>query len=84
MPTKKRPKDEAVPAQLRLERKIAVFGDDAPLVIDEISAYWNVSPSSAEKIVASLPLADPLPKVRRWRFGDVKRQFLDMVQERAS
>ncbi len=77
--TKKQPEAEITPAG-RLYQKVAALGDDAPLELDEVAAYWSVSVSSAEKIVAGLPLADPLPRVRRWRYGDVRKQFVEMVK----
>jgi len=70
--------------QERLYQKVAALGDDAPLELDEVAAYWSVGLTSAEKIVADLHLADPLPRVRRWRYGDVRKQFVEMVKERAS
>jgi hypothetical protein len=83
MTTKKKVDVELPPAQ-RLYQKVAALGDDAPLELEEVCAFWNLGITSVEKIVAELPVADPLPRVRRWRYGDIRKQFVDMVTEKAS
>lgn len=64
----------------RAAKKVQAFGDDAPLELDEVAAYWSVGLTSAAKIVAGLPSADPLARVRRWRYGDIRKQFAELVQ----
>lgn len=81
---RKKPEPEIITPASRLYQKVAALGDDAPLELDEVAAYWSVSVGSAEKIVAELPFADPLQRVRRWRYADVRKQFVEMVRERAS
>lgn len=82
--TTKKKVEAALPPAERLYQKVAALGDDAPLDLEEICAFWNLGITSVEKIIAELPVADPLPRVRRWRYGDIRKQFVDMVTEKAS
>lgn len=83
--SKKKPIEPAeLAAHQRLYQKVAALGDDAPIELDEVAAYWSVSPSSAEKIVAELPVANPLERVRRWRYGEVRKHFVEMAKDKAS
>lgn len=68
----------------RLKQKVAAFGAEAPLELDEFAAFWGVSVSSATKIATQVPHAEPLPRVKRWRYGTVTEYFRRLEQEHAA
>lgn len=54
----------------RAAAKVAAFGDDAQLQLDEAAAVLDVSPSTFERL--RLPCVQWSARTRRWRYGVVR------------
>jgi hypothetical protein len=83
-PSKRQPSEEALPESSPWERaakKVATFGLDAQLLLDEAAAILDVSPSSFERLM--IPCTPWSARGRRWRYGAIVDRGRDLERRKA-